>query len=145
MPMREIAVKTVAHKELVDVTALVRKALADMDARDGIALVQSPHTTAGVIVNENADPDVRRDLLSDFRRVAPPSPGHLHAEGNSDAHFQTSLAGTSVSLVVSEGTLMLGTWQAVYFAEFDGPRSRRLWVAFTGRCAAEPRSESRKV
>ena len=134
MPMKEIAVRTDARKELVDVTAPVRKALADMGAHDGIVLVQSPHTTAGVIVNENADPDVRRDLLSDFRRVAPPSPDHRHSEGNSDAHFQATLAGTGVSLAVSGGELMLGTWQAVYFAEFDGPRSRRLWVAFSGRC-----------
>ena len=132
MPMREITIRTTAQKELVDVTAHVRKALADMGARDGIALVQSPHTTAGVIVNENADPDVCRDLLSDFRRAAPHSPEYRHAEGNSDAHFQATLAGTSVSLVVSEGRLMLGTWQAVYFAEFDGPRDRRLFIAFAG-------------
>ena len=83
-----------------------------------------------------SDPDVRRDLLSDFRRVGPRSPDHHHAEGNSDAHFQAALAGTGVSLPVSEGKLMLGTWQAVYFAEFDGPRDRRLWVAFTGRRCA---------
>ena len=135
MPMHEVKIRTAAQKELVDVTAAVRKALAGMGAHDGIALVHSPHTTAGVIVNENADPDVRRDILSDFRRVAPPSPDHRHSEGNSDAHFQATLAGTGVSLIVSEGELMLGTWQAVYFAEFDGPRSRRLWVAFTGRRA----------
>ena len=108
-----------------DVAALVR------DAGDGVAVVYVPHTTAGVTINENADPSVRDDLEMALARLVPESLPFTHAEGNSDAHMKASLMGSSVAVPVQGGALQLGTWQGIYFAEFDGPRRRRVTVAFT--------------
>jgi secondary thiamine-phosphate synthase enzyme len=123
-----LEVKTGQREELVDVTARVAEAVAVSGAVDGIVLVSSPHTTAGVTVNENADPDVTRDLLHGLGRISPRDGGWRHFEGNSDAHLKTALVGVSATLPVSKGHIMLGTWQAIYFAEFDGPRTRGLDV-----------------
>ena len=95
----------------------------------GVVVVTSPHTTAGILVNENADPDVATDLIAGLARLVPEHGGWRHVEGNSDAHLKTALVGTSAMLPIEDGRLALGTWQAVYFAEFDGPRSRRLHVS----------------
>ena len=108
-----------------DVAALVR------DAGDGVVLVYVPHTTAGVTINENADPSVRDDLEMALQRLVPEDLPFTHAEGNSDAHTKASLMGSSVSVPVQGGALQLGTWQGIYFAEFDGPRRRRVTVTFT--------------
>ena len=121
-------VRTARREELVDVTAQVAEAVAACGIASGIAVVSSPHTTAGVIVNENADPDVARDVLFGLERMVPRTGGWRHFEGNSDAHLKTALVGTSATLPVAEGRLALGTWQAIYLAEFDGPRTRRLDV-----------------
>jgi secondary thiamine-phosphate synthase enzyme len=121
-------VRTTSREELVDVTRIVAGAVADAGVSAGIAVVSSPHTTAGILVNENADPDVPRDLIAGLGRIAPEVAGWRHAEGNSDAHLKTALVGTSVTLPIEGGRLVLGTWQSVYFAEFDGPRSRHLHV-----------------
>jgi secondary thiamine-phosphate synthase enzyme len=121
-------VRTDRREDLVDVTARVAEAVAASGVIGGIAVVSSPHTTAGVTVNENADPDVARDLLHGLERIAPREGGWRHAEGNSDGHLKTALVGTSVTLPVVAGTLALGVWQAVYLAEFDGPRTRKLDV-----------------
>jgi secondary thiamine-phosphate synthase enzyme len=94
----------------------------------GVAVVSSPHTTAGIMVNENADPDVAADLIAGLGSLAPKVAGWRHAEGNSDAHLKTAMVGTSTMLPIEDGRLVLGTWQSVYFAEFDGPRSRHLHV-----------------
>jgi secondary thiamine-phosphate synthase enzyme len=122
-------VRTTRREELVDVTAAVARAVADSGVSAGIAVVSSPHTTAGILVNENADPDVATDLIAGLARIAPERGGWRHAEGNSDAHLKTALVGTSVMVPIEGGRLLLGTWQAVYFAEFDGPRSRRVDVS----------------
>ena len=121
-------VRTTRREELVDVTELVERAVAASGVSAGIAVVSSPHTTAGILVNENADPDVATDLIAGLARIAPERGGWRHAEGNSDAHLKTALVGTSALLPVEGGRLVLGTWQAVYFAEFDGPRTRRVDV-----------------
>jgi secondary thiamine-phosphate synthase enzyme len=107
----------------------VARAVADSGVSAGIAVVSSPHTTAGILVNENADPDVATDLIAGLGRLVPEVAGWRHAEGNSDAHLKTALVGTSVMMPIEGGRLLLGTWQAVYFAEFDGPRSRHLNVS----------------
>jgi secondary thiamine-phosphate synthase enzyme len=121
-------VRTTRREELVDVTSAVVRAVRGSGTVTGVVLVSSPHTTAGVLVNENADPDVATDLLAGLSRLAPEHAGWRHAEGNSDAHLKAALVGTSVLLPIEGGTLVLGTWQAVYFAEFDGPRHRHLDV-----------------
>jgi secondary thiamine-phosphate synthase enzyme len=121
-------VRTTRREELVDVTELAARAVADSGVTSGIAVVSSPHTTAGILVNENADPDVAVDLIAGLGRLAPKVAGWRHAEGNSDAHLKTALVGTSTMLPIENGRVALGTWQSVYFAEFDGPRSRHLHV-----------------
>lgn len=121
-------VRTTRRDEFVDVTARVDEAVAASGVSAGIAVVSSPHTTAGVTVNENADPDVQRDLLHGLQGISPAEGGWRHFEGNSDAHLKTALVGTSATLPVAGGRLALGTWQAVYLAEFDGPRTRKLDV-----------------
>jgi len=95
----------------------------------GAVVVSSPHTTAGILINENADPDVAMDLIAGLSVIAPERGGWRHAEGNSDAHLKTALVGTSVMVPIEGGRLVLGTWQAIYFAEFDGPRSRHMNVS----------------
>lgn len=126
--MRKLEVHTRTREELVDITGQVREAVSDAGVRDGIAVICSPHTTAGITVNENADPDVARDLLDGLRRLSPCDAGWRHCEGNSDAHLKTALVGSSATLPVANGDLALGTWQAVYFCEFDGPRRRTITV-----------------
>ena len=121
-------VSTTHREELVDVTARVAEAVGASGVVAGIAVVSSPHTTAGVTVNENADPDVQRDVLHGLQRISPREGGWRHFEGNSDAHLKTALVGTSATVPVAGGRLALGTWQAIYLAEFDGPRTRRLDV-----------------
>ena len=123
-----LEVRTTRREDLIDVTSRVAEAVAASGVLDGVVLVSSPHTTAGITVNENADPDVVRDLLHGLTRVSPLEGGWHHFEGNSDAHLKTALVGSSATLPVRAGRVSLGTWQAIYFAEFDGPRSRTLDV-----------------
>ena len=123
-----LEVRTERREELVDITSQVNRAIAETGVAEGIALISSSHTTAGITVNENADPDVRRDLLMGLQRLVPADAGWRHVEGNSDAHLKTALVGVSATLPVAGGRLALGTWQAVYFAEFDGPRARHVTV-----------------
>jgi secondary thiamine-phosphate synthase enzyme len=127
MTSTTLEVSTARRCELVDLTDQVQKVVASSGVRDGLCTVFCPHTTAAVTVNENSDPDVRRDLLMALERAVP-NDGFHHAEGNSDAHTKTSLVGPSATLLVEGGALKLGTWQAVYFCEFDGPRRRKVWV-----------------
>jgi secondary thiamine-phosphate synthase enzyme len=126
--MVTLTVVTTVQTELVDITSLVVDAVAQCGLRHGAVIVFVPHTTAGVTINENTDPSVRADLLLALDRAVPRSLPFRHAEGNSDAHVKASLMGSSVIVPVHDGTLHLGTWQGVYFAEFDGPRRRRVVV-----------------
>jgi secondary thiamine-phosphate synthase enzyme len=129
--MVRLEVETHARSELVEVTAKVREAVRAAGLRRGAVLVYSPHTTAGVTIQENADPDVQRDLLLALENAVPERAtrgAYRHAEGNSDAHVKTSLVGASQLVPVEDGELVLGTWQGIYLCEFDGPRRRGLVV-----------------
>jgi secondary thiamine-phosphate synthase enzyme len=128
-----VLIRTTRREELVNVTEHVEAAVARSGIREGVAVVWVPHTTAGVTVNEGADPSVARDLLAALSRLAPVSSAWEHREGNSDAHVKATLVGSSVTIPVHDGALALGTWQAVFFCEFDGPRQRRLAVSMLGR------------
>jgi secondary thiamine-phosphate synthase enzyme len=130
--MRELTVRTSARTDFVDVTAAVRGAVRELGLVDGAVVVFNPHTTAGITINEGADPDVVRDLETIFDRMVPWTGGYHHAEGNAAAHAKATLTGSSVTLIVRGGELVLGTWQAVWFCEYDGPRTRRLKVAALG-------------
>lgn len=118
--------------EMIDVTAQVRNAVRQSGIRSGLALVFTPHTTAAVTINENADPDVVADLCMEINKIVPFDDHYRHAEGNSAAHLKSSLFGASETLIVEEGAPVLGTWQGIYFCEFDGPRSRRLHIQVIG-------------
>jgi secondary thiamine-phosphate synthase enzyme len=114
---------------LVDITERVQAALSQSRPDlTGLIAVFIPHTTAGVTINEGADPSVARDIVEHLRRLAPRDAGYRHSEGNSDAHIKASLMGSSVLVPVDRGRLRLGTWQSIYLAEFDGPRDRRVWL-----------------
>lgn len=116
---------------MVNITASIREVLKESGLRDGIVVVDCPHTTAGMTINENADPDVVRDLLKALEAMVPQI-DYQHAEGNSPAHLKASLMGNSVTVPVAHGELALGTWQGIYFCEFDGPRTRRFYVQTIG-------------
>jgi secondary thiamine-phosphate synthase enzyme len=128
MEMQSFSVNTSSHQQFVDVTHLVREAVEDSGISDGIAVVFVPHTTAGVTINENADPSVQRDIIAVLEKVVPWRDGYHHSEGNSAAHVRASCMGSSCHVIIENGQLQLGTWQGIYFAEFDGPRSRKMWV-----------------
>ncbi len=126
--MITLSLETRDRVTLVDVTALVEQALAGSGLREGAVVVFCPHTTAGMTINENADPSVRRDLAMALERLVPQDLPFAHLEGNSDAHMKASMMGSSVTVPVEAGRLALGTWQGIYFAEFDGPRRRHFMV-----------------
>ncbi len=130
--IRTISVRTRKRNELLDITGEVRKAVSESGVRDGICHIFIPHTTAAVTINEKADPDVARDIEITLERLVPPDAGYRHAEGNSDAHLKSTLVGASEFVMVREGNPVLGTWQAVFFCEFDGPRSRSCHIRITG-------------
>ena len=131
--MTTLDVKTRTRTEFVEITSRVRQVVKDAGLRDGLCVVYCPHTTAAVTVQENADPDVVHDMLLWLNHNIPKNvPGFRHTEGNSDAHLKSSLIGPSVTLLVEDGDLVLGTWQGVYFCEFDGPRSRTVHVKVVG-------------
>ncbi len=131
--MKVIDITTKAREEIVDITAEVASAVKQEGLKDGLCLVYVPHTTAGVSVNENADPTVKSDVLMAMKHIVPDALPYRHSEGNSPAHVKAVLTGTSVTLIVEDGRMQLGTWQGVYFCEFDGPRRRQVWVKSLAR------------
>jgi len=126
--MKQIQVRTEARRQMVLITSDVQRAVQEHGATDGLCHIWVPHTTAAVVVNENADPDVARDLLAAYEAMIPQIP-FAHAEGNSDAHLLATILGSSVTVPVEKGRLRLGTWQGIFLVELDGPRSRNLWVS----------------
>ena len=124
----EFPVRSASREELIDITTLVSAAVRRTGVESGLATVYSPHTTAAITIQENADPDVRTDLVGHLARLIPQNAGFRHREGNADAHIKASLVGSSQTVLLDDGKLCLGTWQAVFFCEFDGPRSRRVLV-----------------
>ncbi|MFZ7112126.1 MAG: secondary thiamine-phosphate synthase enzyme YjbQ [Desulfatiglandales bacterium] len=123
-----VNIRTESRSEMVDITALVQKEVTETGVTDGVCIVYVPHTTAGVTINEGADPDVCRDIITKLNEMVPAGAGYRHMEGNSDGHIKASLVGSSVSIIVEKRRLVLGTWQKIFFCEFDGPRSRRVYV-----------------
>ncbi len=128
MGYHELTIRTHSRTELVDITAQVAKLVQQSKVRNGLLILFVPHTTAAVTINENADPSVQTDILSELNRLIPFTGPYQHTEGNSAAHVKSTLVGPSQTLFVEEGRMALGTWQGLYFCEFDGPRSRKVWV-----------------
>jgi secondary thiamine-phosphate synthase enzyme len=130
LPMTSFDVSTRARAQLIDITERVQAILHKSGVENGICVVFVPHTTAGIMIQENADPDVQRDLLAVLAQLAPEElpGGYRHDEGNSPAHMKTSLVGSSVTALIEGGELALGTWQGIFLCEFDGPRTRRVLV-----------------
>lgn len=123
--LHELSIRTRARNEMIDITDEVRAAISRSGVDEGVCHLFVPHTTAGITVNEKADPDVARDIRETLLRLVPEGRGYRHAEGNADAHVKSTLAGVSAVVPVSGGDAVLGEWQAIFFCEFDGPRSRR--------------------
>jgi len=127
--MKKLSVQTTHHTEFINLTRQVQKSLDGTDMESGICTVFVPHTTAGITINENADPDVLKDLTYLLDKMVPwKDTKYLHFEGNTAAHLKASMMGSSVSIPVENGKLQLGRWQGIFFAEFDGPRIREAWI-----------------
>lgn len=124
----KVRVSTRLQTELIDITSQVQKVVTEQKVKSGICVVWVPHTTAGITINENADPSVRRDILVELNKIIPEREYFTHSEGNSPAHIKSSVIGCEKTILVEDGHLALGTWQGVYFCEFDGPREREVWV-----------------
>jgi secondary thiamine-phosphate synthase enzyme len=131
--MEKINLRTANHSELIDITDKVQAVVTKSKIKDGVCFVFCPHTTAGLTINENADPSVRRDITDMLGKIVPAKAGYSHAEGNADAHIKSSLFGPSLLIFVEDRHLALGTWQGIYFCEGDGPRNREVWVNFIER------------
>ncbi len=125
---REITLRTESRNQLIDITAQVKEVVRASGVEEGICLVFAPHTTAAITVNEAADPSVAQDITETLSKLVPPNAGYRHLEGNADSHVKSATVGPGVCLIIHRGQLMLGTWQGVFFCEFDGPRTRRVWV-----------------
>lgn len=136
MPLTTISVQTRRNQEFIDITDRVEKAVRELGLESGTCLLYVPHTTAGITINETADPAVKDDIINALQRLVPASLDYQHVEGNAHAHIQASLVGSSVLIAVKDGRLVKGTWQGVLFGEFDGPRERSVWIQPMGRSQA---------
>lgn len=126
--MTSLRIKTARRTQLLDITREVQQAVTEAGVSSGLCVVYVPHTTAGVVINEHADPDVAADMEAAFDRMVPRSGNYRHAEGNSDSHIKSVMTGASQVILVEGGKLALGRWQGIFFCEFDGPRERNVWV-----------------
>ncbi len=131
---KTVSVRTNRRCQMIDITSQLAEVVIESGIQNGTAMVFCPHTTAAITINENADPDVQHDLLLTLEELLPKNrPGYRHCEGNSDAHVKTSLVGSSELVMIQDGRLTLGTWQSVFFCEFDGPRSRSVHIQIAGQ------------
>jgi len=130
--IKHINVRTGSRVELIDITPEVQSLVEESEVKDGVCYIYVPHTTAGVTINEGADPSVRRDIIHTLKKLIPRDAGYAHMKGNADAHIKSSIIGVSTLVFIEKGKLFLGTWQAIFFCEFDGPRHRRVAVKITG-------------
>ena len=126
--IKELSVRTSNRVELIDITHTIQKVVSESKIKSGLCIVYVPHTTAAVTINENADPSVQHDITTELNKIIPFNDNYSHIEGNSAAHIKSSLIGTSETILVDGGNLLLGTWQGIYFCEFDGPRNRKVLV-----------------
>ncbi|NOR64911.1 MAG: YjbQ family protein [Candidatus Scalindua sp.] len=124
--IKQLTIKTSKRNEFVDITAQIQEIVGEVS--EGVVTVFVPHTTTGITINENADPDVPRDILKKLEKLIPQRDNYSHMEGNSDAHIKASLFGSSVRVIIQNGQLLLGTWQSIFFCEFDGPRTRMFYI-----------------
>ena len=129
--MRKIHLETRHRSEMVDITAPAAREIAESGIKNGICILFVPHTTAGITINENTDPAVQSDIQGVLTRLVPAGAGYSHLEGNADSHTKASLIGSSIQVIVERGRLQMGTWQGIYFCEFDGPRNRQVWISLT--------------
>lgn len=132
MNMEVLSIHTAKKEEFIDITSTVKSVAANSGIKDGICIIFCPHTTAGLTINENADPAVRKDIIKHLGKLVPEDAEFFHAEGNSDGHIKSSVIGVSLNLIIEESQLVLGTWQGIYFCEFDGPRTRKVYVKIIG-------------
>jgi len=128
--MEKINVKTNSRIELIDITDKIKEAVLKSKIKNGVCFLFCPHTTAGLTINENADPDVKQDMINALNKIIPENADYAHAEGNSDSHIKSSLFGSSLNIFVEDGELALGVWQGIFFCESDGPRSREVLIKF---------------
>ena len=126
--MEKINIRTAKRIDLIDITDQIQNIVAKSKVKDGICFLFCPHTTAGLTINENADPQVKRDIINTLNKVVPENAGYSHTEGNADSHIKSSLFGSSLTVFIEDGQLAFGTWQGIYFCEGDGPRSREVRV-----------------
>lgn len=126
--MERIGIRTSRRIELLDITGEIQDIVNKSKIKDGICIIFCPHTTAGLTINENADPSVRTDIMKTLSKIVPENITYSHTEGNADSHIKSSLFGSSLTVFVEDGRLSLGTWQGIYFCESDGPREREIWV-----------------
>ena len=126
--MNTLSIKTLSRTAMINITPQIQEAVKSSGVRNGVCTVFVPHTTAGVTINENADPDVVSDMLKEINKIVPFDDNYSHMEGNSAAHIKASLFGFSQQVIINEGRLVLGTWQSIYFCEFDGPRNRSIHI-----------------
>ena len=132
MKAEQIQIRSHQREQLIDITRTIQDCVTKTGITEGIVVLYVPHTTAAITINENADPDVTRDILYKLGKEVPQQDGYHHGEGNSDAHVKSSVVGASVQIIIADGRLLLGTWQGIYFCEFDGPRTRKLFVKTIG-------------
>ena len=124
----ELQLQTKERSQFLNITSKVNEIVSKSKVQNGICYIHVPHTTAGVTINENADPDVVSDILIELNKVIPLNDGYRHMEGNSAAHIKASLMGFGINIIINNGSLLLGTWQGIYFTEFDGPRNRKVYI-----------------
>ncbi len=128
MALKRLHIKTQAKQEMIDITERVQRAVRELSIADGACVLFVPHTTAALTINEHADPAVKEDILTALSRLVPAGLPYQHAEGNAHAHIRASLLGHSVTVPIEDGKIVLGTWQGIFFCEFDGPRQREVWI-----------------
>ena len=128
MKVEKISLKTSERNEFIDITGKIRDIISKSNVKSGIAVIYTPHTTAGITINENADPSVKKDISDFLKRKIPYHGDYKHMEGNADAHIKSTLAGCSETVIIENNKVILGTWQGIFFCEFDGPRRREVWV-----------------
>ncbi len=126
--MEKISIRTAKRIDLIDITGQIQNIVAKSKVKDGICFLFCPHTTAGLTINENADPEVKKDIINTLNKLVPENAGYAHSEGNADSHIKSSLFGSTLTIFIEDGQLAFGTWQGIYFCEGDGPRSREIWV-----------------
>ena len=126
--LKEIAIHTDIQTQILDITVKVQNIIRESGILNGLCCVFIPHTTAGIIINENADPSVKQDIVMELNKIIPLNDSYSHLEGNSAAHIKASIVGSSVNIPIENGSLLLGNWQGICFCEFDGPRQRRFYV-----------------